>query len=294
MKNYSQTSRLLGYPPDARLLIINADDFGMCRPVNKAIFSVLKAAVVRSTSLMVTCSAADQAINFLKDHSNIPFGIHLTIISEPTSNGWGPITPASLLPDLLNQNGAFHNVNTFPAILKPALLNQIEREFRSQIEYVLSAGLKPSHLDWHSLRINNKPEIFDLMFSLAKEYGLAFRISGRDYIQKVQNQGLPCNDYDMLDSFSLNPATKATVYSEMLRSLPPGLSEWAVHPGLETAELLALEPENRNIRQTDFDFFSSPLAQEIIIKEGIILIDYRSLQKFWNKRIAPIPGWQEH
>ena len=28
--NKNQTNRLLGYPVDARLLIINADDFGMC------------------------------------------------------------------------------------------------------------------------------------------------------------------------------------------------------------------------------------------------------------------------
>jgi hypothetical protein len=35
--NKSQTNGLLGYPDDARLLIINADDFGMCHSVNEAV-----------------------------------------------------------------------------------------------------------------------------------------------------------------------------------------------------------------------------------------------------------------
>jgi predicted glycoside hydrolase/deacetylase ChbG (UPF0249 family) len=55
MKNNSHTNRLLGYPPDARLLILNADDFGMCNAVNEAIVRTLEAGVVRSTSLMVPC-----------------------------------------------------------------------------------------------------------------------------------------------------------------------------------------------------------------------------------------------
>jgi hypothetical protein len=33
-----QTNRLLGYPDDARLLIINADDFGLCHTINSGIF----------------------------------------------------------------------------------------------------------------------------------------------------------------------------------------------------------------------------------------------------------------
>ena len=56
-----RTNRLLGYPPDARLLIINADDFGMCHSVNEAIIMTLKAGVIRSTTMMVPCPGAKNA-----------------------------------------------------------------------------------------------------------------------------------------------------------------------------------------------------------------------------------------
>lgn len=55
MSTDGQTNRLLGYPADARLLIVNADDFGMCHAVNEAVFGALKEGLVRSTTLMVPC-----------------------------------------------------------------------------------------------------------------------------------------------------------------------------------------------------------------------------------------------
>jgi hypothetical protein len=70
----------------------------------------------------------------------------------------------------------------------------------------------------------------------------------------------------------------------MLRELPAGLSEWAVHPGLDTAELLAIEPDGRHIRQTDFDFLMSQEAKAIVKEEGIILLDYRALQVVWREK----------
>ena len=90
--NKSQTNQLLGYSSDARLLIINADDFGMCNSVNEAIIRVLKEGVVRSSSLMIPCPWALHAIHFLSDHPEIPFGVHLTVISDPVDYRWGPLT----------------------------------------------------------------------------------------------------------------------------------------------------------------------------------------------------------
>jgi predicted glycoside hydrolase/deacetylase ChbG (UPF0249 family) len=282
--NKGQTNRLLGYPVDARLLIINADDFGMCHAINEAIFRALRKGVLRSTTLMVPCPWALHAMHFLADHPEIPFGIHLTVISDWADYRWRPVTSKEKVPSLLDKAGYFHNFEHMPEFLAQVRLDQLEMEFRGQIDAVLAAGLKPTHLDWHALRIGGRADIFDVMLRLATEYGLALRVAGRSWIEKVQSQGLPTNDYDFLDSYLLDPVDKSVLYDQMLRELPTGLSEWAVHPGLDDTELLAIEPDGKHVRQTDFDFLMSQEAKDIVKEEGIILLDYRALQVVWRGR----------
>jgi hypothetical protein len=60
-----------------------------------------------------------------------------------------------------------------------------------------------------------------------------------------------------------------------------------VHPALESAEYLALEPDGNHVRQTDFDFWTSPETREIIRQEGIILLNYAPLQAVWRDSDAP-------
>ena len=124
--------------------------------------------------------------------------------------------------------------------LAQARLDELEIEFRAQIETVLSAGLKPTHLDWHCLPVS-RDDICDLMFDLARDYGLALRVTGRRWIEKVQSQGLPANDHNILDSFSLDTVDKSVRYAQLLRDLPVGLTEWAVHPGFDSPELRAIQ-----------------------------------------------------
>ena len=274
---------MLGYPADARLLIINADDFGMCHSVNEAVFGTLKEGIVRSTTLMVPCPWMLHAMHFLADNPQIPFGVHLTVISDWVDYRWGPVTPRDKVPSLIDEAGYFYNFEQMPEFLNQVSLDELEMEFRAQIEVVLAAGLKPTHLDWHALRIGGRGDVPDLMLALAKEFGLALRVRGRSWIEKVQNQGLPANDYDFLDSYLLDPAHKAAQYVQLLRELPAGLSEWAVHPGLGNPELLAIDPGGSHMRQADFDFFTSPQAKNTVKKEGIILLDYRALQDLWRE-----------
>ncbi len=280
----SHTNRLLGYPPDARLLILNADDFGMCHAVNEAIQRVLRYGLVRSTTLMVPCPWALHAMHFLSENPHLPFGIHLTAISDPQFYRWGPVAAREQVRSLIDPAGYFYDFEGMSTLLARADIAELETEFRAQIESVLAAGLRPTHLDWHSLRFGARADIPQLITRLAMEYRLALRVIGRSWIDMVQSQGLPTIDYDFLDSYGIDPAQKAHRYAQLLRELPEGLSEWAVHPGLDSPELLALEPTARHERQSDLDFWTSEQAREIVQAQGITLIDYRPLQEAWSDR----------
>jgi predicted glycoside hydrolase/deacetylase ChbG (UPF0249 family) len=284
----SETNRLLGYPDDARLLIINADDFGMCHATNAAIFRTLTEGVARSTTLMVPCPWALHAMHWLQTNPDVAFGIHLTAICDGADYRWGPLTARDRVPSLIDETGYFYRFERMAEFLAQVNLDELEVEFRAQIEAVLAAGLKPTHLDWHALRIGGRPDIADVMLGLAKEYGLALRVMGRPVIEKVQSQGLPTNDYDFLDSSTVDILDKPARYAQLLRELPMGLSEWAVHPGIDSAELLTIEPEGNHFRQTDFDFLMSAEAREIIRREGITLLNYGPLQAAWQNRGAHV------
>jgi len=279
----SETNKLLGYPDDARLLLINADDFGMYQAINEAILRTLKEGIVRSTGLMVPCPGASQAMQLLRENPDIPFGVHLSVIRDIDHYRWDPITSRENVPSLLDEGGNFYSIERMPEMLAQAKLDELEVEFRAQIEAALAAELEPTHLDWHCLHSGGRADIFDMTLGLAKEYGLALRVAERPFIEKVQSQGLPTDDYDLLDSFGINIVGKSARYAQMLRELPVGLSEWAVHPSLGNAESQAIDG-GWQVRRTDFDFLMSSEAREIIQQEGITLISYKPLQKLWQDR----------
>ncbi|HEX2034889.1 MAG TPA: polysaccharide deacetylase family protein [Chloroflexota bacterium] len=276
-----RSNELLGYAADARLLIVNADDFGMCHAINVATLRTFQEGLVRSTSLMVPCPGADHAMGLLAAHPEVPFGVHLTAVCDAVSRRWGPRSPRERVPSLLDETGAFFINERLAELLARAELAELEAEFRAQIEAVLAAGLRPTHLDWHCLHNGGRRDIFEMTLGLAKEYGLALRVAGEPLAPALQRQGLPTNDYDLLDSFALDTPGKAARFAQLLRELPAGLSEWAVHPGYGDDELRALEV-GWQVRQADLEFLVSPAAREIVDAEGIILLDYRPLQALWR------------
>ena len=278
-----RTNELLRYPADARLLIVNADDFGMCHAINEATIRAYRDGIVSSTTLMVPCPWAAHAMELLAAHPTLPFGVHLTLVCEFQRYRWGPVSARGEVPSLVDPAGHFLGIDGIPTLLGRARLPEVEREFRAQIEIVLAAGLAPTHLDWHCLADGGRSNVFDLSVALAREYGLALRIHARSSAESCRRQGLPTADHDVLDSYRFDPREKADRYAELLRALPAGLSEWAVHPSLGTPEAQALEPATWQVRRSDFDFLVSPEARALIDEEGIVLMDYRALQTLWAR-----------
>lgn len=280
----SQTNRILGYPDDARLLIINADDFGRSHACNAGILRSLQEGVVTSTTLMVPCPWALHAMQILSEHSDISFGIHLTVTSDVPLYRWSSLTSRDKVPSLIDEAGFFYSYERIPEFLAQARLSELEVEFRAQIEAVLAASLKPTHLDWHCLYNGGRVDIFELTIKLAKEYGLAMRVFDRASGEVLRSHGLPTNEHMVVDTFKLDITGKSAWFARALRELPIGLSEWAAHPALNTPEIHAYEPESWQNHSTDLDFLISQQAREIIKQEGIVLLNYKPLQKMWQER----------
>jgi predicted glycoside hydrolase/deacetylase ChbG (UPF0249 family) len=279
------SSELLGFAPDARVLIVNCDDFGMHDAVNAAVVESIENGIASSCSLMVPCPAAADAMQLLRERPNIPFGIHLALIRDKPEYSWGPVADRADVPSLLDPDTNELYVDTpvqRAALLTKAELSDVERELRAQIDVVVDAGLAATHLDWHCLADGGRADIFDLAMVLAKEYGLAARVWLDDGRRKAREQGKPVIDSPCLDSYSISLVDKAATYERMLCDLPPGLTEWAVHPAHGTNEWQTIEPTGWRVRQTDHAFLTSSQAREILDHEGISVIDYRPLQEAWN------------
>ena len=279
------SSEWLGYPSDARVLIINADDFGMYPAVNSAVLQSIENGIVSSCSIMPPCPSARRALELLKDRPYIPFGVHLTLVSDFATYRWDPVAPANKVGSLLDGNGRFLPSTDQAQFLAQADLDEVELELRSQIEAVLSTGLTPTHVDWHSLADGGRDDIFDLGMALAEEYRLAVRVWLERGRRLARQQGLPVVDHEFLDSFSLDVETKASRYLQLLHELRPGLSEWAVHPGLGDLASRKID-DGWKVRNTDLEFLTSPEAREAVRREDIKIIDYSGIRDVWSRRWA--------
>lgn len=259
-----------GFPPGARVLIVNCDDLGMSRSINAGVVRAIEDGIARSCSLMVPCDASAEAMQLLRDRPEIRFGVHLTLVRDSADQRWAPVCPPEQVPSLLDGEGLMPLSRDIPALLARAAREDVEREFRAQIGAVLRAGLAPTHLDWHCLADGGRHDLMELTLGLALEYGLAMRAWGDPARDELRRRGLPTVDHGFLDSFTLALDGKSDRYRQLLRAVPAGLTEWAVHP--------AIRDDETGVRSTDLDFVVSPQAADVIRSEQIHLIDFQRLQ----------------
>jgi predicted glycoside hydrolase/deacetylase ChbG (UPF0249 family) len=267
------------------VLIVNCDDLGMHDAINAAVVESIENGIASSCSLIVPCPAAANAMRLLRERPHIPFGIHLALIRDVPEYRWGPTADKADVRSLLDPETNELYIDTpaqRAALLGEAKLSDVERELRAQINAVVDAGLEPTHLDWHCLADGGRADIFDLAMALGNEYGLASRVWLDEGRRTAREQGKPVIDHPFVDSYSITLDHKAAAYERMLRNLPPGLNEWAVHPAHGTDVWQTMEPPGWHVRQTDHAFLTSPQARKIINQEDITVIDYRPLQQAWN------------
>lgn len=278
----SLTQRL-GYPEDAKLLILHADDMGVAHSENQATFDAFEKGMVNSGSIMVPCPWFNEIVAWAKQHPEADLGLHLTLTAEWDLLKWGPITPTEQVPGLVNEQGYFFdNVND---VIANATVAEVEKELRAQIERSLDAGLQPTHLDSHMGSLFNE-KFFPVYVKLGQEYQIPVLISTN--VMEMfpgTKPSLPENILLIDQVFMAFPqnyqAGMEEFYSNTLRSLPAGVNVMLIHLAYDNDEMQAVTIDHPNYgahwRQQDFNFFTSEKCREILKEENIQLITWRKI-----------------
>ena len=150
----------------SKKFILNADDFGMSEAFNTAVLEGYNFGILKSTSICTNGEAFENAVSeIIPKCPNLSLGVHLNIIE-----GKSLCSGLNLLTDNFNE---FNN-GYLSLILKSfnkKFMEQVECEFRKQIEKALNFGLKIDHIDSH-VHTHAIPNLFKLTCKLAKEYNI--------------------------------------------------------------------------------------------------------------------------
>ena len=278
----------LGYPADAKLLIVHADDLAVAHSVNRASFDALDKGGVTSASIMVPCPWLNEVAAYAKDHPHADLGLHLTLTSEWKIYRWGPVESKDKVASLLDPAGYLWP-ETGPAVQK-IKAEEAEQEIRAQVERSIAAGIHPTHLDSHMGVLFARPDLFAAYVKVAHDYHLPF-LAVRVSDERAKLLSLLAEKDPIVDSIVMaNPSVPAgqwkEFYGNAIKNLKSGLSEMIVHLGHDDAELQAVTVDHPDFgsawRQRDYDFVTSPEFKELLEENHIVLVKGRVFQKLLN------------
>jgi hopanoid biosynthesis associated protein HpnK len=148
-------------------LIVNADDFGLCRGVNEAIAEAHDAGMLTSCSLMVAEAAFGEAVSLARARPAMGVGLHVSLLC-----GRAALPPAAV-PALVSPDGRF-GTDPFRVGLRdffsPAARREVEAEVEAQFKRFAATGLPLSHVDAH-LHFHLHPVVFAAILQAAERYG---------------------------------------------------------------------------------------------------------------------------
>jgi chitin disaccharide deacetylase len=150
-------------------LIFHGDDFGLTSGVNMGILRSYREGLLTSASLIATGEAAHEAISLAQEHPGLDMGIHLTLCDER------PVLRPRDLSSIIPWGDRFPSRNH---LLKTILSGQIdyrevEAEWRAQVETVVNAGIRISHLDSHQF-VHLFPGLLSVCLSIVRAYDIPF------------------------------------------------------------------------------------------------------------------------
>ncbi|MCK0144821.1 polysaccharide deacetylase family protein [Arenibacter sp. F26102] len=287
----------LGWPAGKKVIMLHADDIGMCPEANIAAKEQLSKGQIQSAAVMIPCPNAEEFINWAKENPAMDIGLHLTLTSEWKKHRWGPITPDAEVPGLLDPEDKLWR--SVPEVVQHATAEEVEKEIRAQIEQSIAWGYRPDHIDTHMGTLFGHPSYVKAYIKVAQEYGIPANIidiSVPSVLAEFRAKGYPMDDsvvkmsaeYTLpkLDYFTSAPKAatyeeKLESFKELIKSLKPGLTEIIFHPSVDTDNLRSITGSWQQ-RVWETEIFADPELINFFKEEGIIFTNWKEIMSRFN------------
>ncbi len=291
----------LGYDARDRVVIIHADDIGMCQATLPAIADLFEFGIVSSAAVMVPCPWFLQTAAFCRDNPTIDMGVHSTVNCEWKTYRWGPISTRDPASGMLDEQGYFHR---FPPMTEQQADPQaVAAELRMQVAWARQAGIDSTHVDAHMGSVMAAPFIRSYM-EVALENRLPLLMPNRegavrlralgmgpessakateDVWAELEARGIPL--FDDVTGLPLDdPTDHVAAAKKLIDNLQPGLTMLLLHPAQDTPELRAIAPDWPG-RVANYAACMSPELRDYIRQSSVQVIGYRPLRELIRAKV---------
>ncbi len=282
----------LGFAPDDRVIILNADDVGSTHAANAAAFECLEHGSLKTASIMVPAPWFHEAAGYARSHPEADLGVHMTLTCEYDAYRWRALTDRSAAPGLYDEEGCLWR--TLAEATEHISVAEAERELRAQIDRALEAGIDVTHLDTHMGTVVH-PKVVETYVSLGLEYGIPLfiyrpnperlRSAGLgDYwdafepqLRRLDEAGFPVLDHILPGTLDHAPDIKEAYFKDVFANLRPGLTHLLVHPAKPSDEVSAMT-ESAHLRAKDYELFRDRRMADELARLGVQTIGYRRIR----------------
>jgi predicted glycoside hydrolase/deacetylase ChbG (UPF0249 family) len=250
--------------PGGKVLIVNADDFGLTAGVSRGILEAHRDGIVTSTTLLVNRTIPPAQVEELKV-SGLGVGVHLNLTFGT------PVANPRRVPSLVDAEGRF--VRDAREVAARARIDEARIELGTQIDaFRKIIGRFPTHLDTHH-HVGRLAPILDLLLDFARALRVPVRSQDAEARRAARSLGLRTPDHFMGEAGPEAYWSRERIL-EHLGSLPAGLSEFMTHPGYFDDDL-AYSRYGRQ-REIELAGLRDPDVQQAVKTHGIRLADFGS------------------
>lgn len=276
----------LGFPKDAKLLIVHADDLGVSHSENSSTISAFEKGAINSAAIMVPCPWFPEIAAYAIKHPEFDWGLHLTLTSEWKYFKWDGVLDSVEIPGLINEDGYFYE--SVEEVVKYGNAIEVEKEIRAQIERAFSYGLKPTHLDPHMNGLFGSLDFFKTYLKIGKEYKIPVLVPTNQLHDTEIRKEAEKYPVQVVAHIQLHPGIPANrwqnAYDSALKNMKPGLNELVLHLAFNDEEMKAVTIGKTHWwdaawRQRDYDYITSQRFKDALKKNNIQLVTWRQIQK---------------